>query len=188
VACSSIPDETLCHKLTAFVFAADPKSQKRGLPADRASAPTNVDARTKLKGAERELRNTAVFATGGFLAKRHPRPPDPLLPSKLPTVRRAHTSPAELLSPLNPIDRAEQEEERDEKSHSLLNNCSDLIQIDHSCALVLGHYLDMKKPSPKQILAVHCPTCGAAPGEKCKLTTGQPRTEPHRDRRLTAAD
>jgi hypothetical protein len=44
-----------------------------------------------LKGAERELRNTAVFATGGFLAKRHPKPPDPLVPSKLPTVRRAHT-------------------------------------------------------------------------------------------------
>jgi hypothetical protein len=53
-------------------------------------------ARTKLKGAERELRNTAAFATGGFLAQRRPRPPDPLLPSKLPTVRRAHTQPAEL--------------------------------------------------------------------------------------------
>jgi hypothetical protein len=91
VACSSIPDETLCHKLTAFVFAADPKSQKKGSRGDRVFAPTNVDARTKLKGAERELRNTAVFATGGFLAKRHPRPPDPLVPSKLPTVRRAHT-------------------------------------------------------------------------------------------------
>jgi hypothetical protein len=51
----------------------------------------NVDARTKLKGAERELRNTAVFATGDSRAKRQPRPPDPLLPSKLPTVRPAHT-------------------------------------------------------------------------------------------------
>jgi hypothetical protein len=50
-----------------------------------------------VRHAVRELRNIAVFATGGFLAKRHPRPPDPLLPSKLPSVRRAHT-PAELLT------------------------------------------------------------------------------------------
>jgi hypothetical protein len=42
--------------------------------------------------------------------------------------------------------------------------------------------------NPKQVLAVRCPTCGAAPGEKCELATGQPRTEAHRDRRLTAAD
>jgi hypothetical protein len=40
----------------------------------------------------------------------------------------------------------------------------------------------------KQILAVRCPTCGAAPQERCELTSGQSRTEPHRDRRLTAAD
>jgi hypothetical protein len=51
-----------------------------------------------LKGAERELKNTVVFAAGGFLAKRQPRPPDRLLPSKLPTVRRAHI-PAELIVP-----------------------------------------------------------------------------------------
>jgi hypothetical protein len=78
-------------RLIAFVFAADPKSRKNGLRGDRVSAPTNVDARTKLKGAEHELGNTAVFATGDFQAKRHPRPPDPSLPSKLPHVRRAHT-------------------------------------------------------------------------------------------------
>jgi len=29
-----------------------------------------------------------------------------------------------------------------------------------------------------------CPTCGAKPGEKCELSTGQPRNTPHRDRRL----
>lgn len=86
----------LCHKLTAFVSAADPKSQKNGLRWDRVFAPTNVGARTKLKGAERELRNTAVFATGDCRAKRHPRPPNPVFPSKLPTVRPAHTH-AELI-------------------------------------------------------------------------------------------
>jgi hypothetical protein len=84
-------DRPLCHRLTAFVFAANPKSQKNGSPGDRVFAPTNVDARTKWKGAERELRNTAAFATEDSRAKRHPRPPDPLLPSKLATMRRAHT-------------------------------------------------------------------------------------------------
>ena len=44
-----------------------------------------------------------------------------------------------------------------------------------------------KELSAKKALAVTCPTCGAAPGEKCELSTGQPRTEPHRDRRLIAA-
>jgi hypothetical protein len=41
---------------------------------------------------------------------------------------------------------------------------------------------------PKQVLSVHCPTCGAGSGEKCKLGTGLPRTAPHRDRRLTVKD
>jgi len=41
---------------------------------------------------------------------------------------------------------------------------------------------------PEAVLAVRCPTCGAAPQERCELTSGQSRTEPHRDRRLMAAD
>ena len=45
-----------------------------------------------------------------------------------------------------------------------------------------------KKPTLKQLQVVRCPTCGAGPGEKCELNTGQPRTEPHRDRQLKAAD
>ena len=40
------------------------------------------------------------------------------------------------------------------------------------------------KANKKQALSVRCPTCGAKPGEKCELSTGLPRTEPHRDRRL----
>jgi hypothetical protein len=40
----------------------------------------------------------------------------------------------------------------------------------------------------EQALAVHCPTCGAKPGKKCELSTGQTRTAPHRDRRLEAAE
>jgi hypothetical protein len=45
-----------------------------------------------------------------------------------------------------------------------------------------------KELTPKQILSVRCPTCGAATGEVCELNTGAPRTEPHRDRKLSAAD
>jgi len=39
--------------------------------------------RTRLKGAERELRNTADFATEDSRAKRRPRPPDRLLPHRI---------------------------------------------------------------------------------------------------------
>ena len=46
----------------------------------------------------------------------------------------------------------------------------------------------MKKLTLKQVLAIRCPTCGVGPGEKCELSTGQPRTHPHRDRRLEAAE
>jgi hypothetical protein len=44
------------------------------------------------------------------------------------------------------------------------------------------------RPTFQQIQAVPCPTCGAEPGEKCELNSGQPRTAPHRDRRLAAED
>jgi hypothetical protein len=45
-----------------------------------------------------------------------------------------------------------------------------------------------KELSPKDLLAIGCPTCGAKPGEKCELSTGQARINPHRDRRLIAKD
>jgi hypothetical protein len=45
-----------------------------------------------------------------------------------------------------------------------------------------------KNLTEKQILAVPCTTCGAAVGEVCELNTGSPRTEPHRDRKLSAAE
>jgi hypothetical protein len=47
----------------------------------------------------------------------------------------------------------------------------------------------MKKAlSQEQALAVPCPTCGAKAGEKCELSSGQPSTDAHRDRRLIAKD
>jgi hypothetical protein len=45
-----------------------------------------------------------------------------------------------------------------------------------------------KELTPKQIVSVPCDTCGAAIGEVCELHSGAPRTEPHRDRKLSAAD
>jgi hypothetical protein len=40
----------------------------------------------------------------------------------------------------------------------------------------------------KQILTVPCDTCGASIGEICELNSGAPRTQPHRDRKLAAAE
>lgn len=52
------------------------------------------------------------------------------------------------------------------------------------------YYLRVKSRelTAKQILSVPCPTCGAAMKEVCELNTGAPRTEPHRDRKLNAAE
>jgi hypothetical protein len=52
------------------------------------------------------------------------------------------------------------------------------------------HYAIVKTKdlTAKQILSVTCTTCGAAIGEVCELNTGAPRTEAHRDRKLSAAE
>lgn len=52
------------------------------------------------------------------------------------------------------------------------------------------HYVVVKtrELTLKQISSVPCTTCGAAVGEACELHTGDPRTEPHRDRKLSAAE
>jgi hypothetical protein len=62
-----------------------------------------------------------------------------------------------------------------------------LVKIDQILLAASTHYVHMKV-TEKQTLAVRCPTCGAKPGEKCELSTGLPRTDPHRDRRLEAAE
>ena len=76
--------KNLCQRLTATAFAAEPKYQRSESREAHVFAPTNVDARTELKGAGRERRNTAGCATGGFSDRRQPKPQDRLLPSKLP--------------------------------------------------------------------------------------------------------
>jgi len=62
-----------------------------------------------------------------------------------------------------------------------------LFKIDQLPIESAAHHVTMKV-SEKQTLSVRCPTCGARPGEKCELSTGLPRTDPHRDRRLAASD
>ena len=45
-----------------------------------------------------------------------------------------------------------------------------------------------KDLTAEQMASVPCPTCGAAIGEACELNSGGLRFEPHRDRKLAAAD
>jgi hypothetical protein len=46
--------------------------------------------------------------------------------------------------------------------------------------------LPMKDLTPNEVLSIRCPTCGAPPGVRCELSSGQPRTEAHLDRRVIA--
>ena len=65
-----------------------------------------------------------------------------------------------------------------------------MCNIEHPSAPETLHYVVVKtrKLTLKQMLSVPCTTCGAAVGEACELHTGDPRTEPHRDRMLSAAE
>jgi len=65
-----------------------------------------------------------------------------------------------------------------------------MSNIEHLPRCGTLHYavVKTKELTPKQILSVPCNTCGAAVGEACELHTGALRTEPHRDRRLSAAE
>jgi hypothetical protein len=45
-----------------------------------------------------------------------------------------------------------------------------------------------KDRTPKQLSSIPCPTCGVAAGMRCVLNSGGPRSEPHVDRKLAAAE
>jgi phage protein D len=71
-------------------------------------------------------------------------------------------------------------------SPNMLRMCN----IEHTPAPEKLHYVVVKtrELTTKQISSVPCTTCGAEVGEACELHTGAPRTEPHRDRKLSAAE
>ena len=65
-----------------------------------------------------------------------------------------------------------------------------MSNIEHSTSGETSQSLRMKtrELTAKQILSVPCPTCGVATGHACELHNGALRTEPHRDRKLSAAE
>jgi hypothetical protein len=65
-----------------------------------------------------------------------------------------------------------------------------MSNIEHSGSGETLQSLGMKtrELTAKQISSVPCPTCGATTGDACELRTGALRTEPHRDRKLSAAE
>ena len=67
-----------------------------------------------------------------------------------------------------------------------------LVTIDHLVGgqrCIVYPTKGVSRESQKEsALSVRCPTCGAKPGEKCELSTGLPRTDPHRDRRLAGSE
>jgi hypothetical protein len=71
-----------------------------------------------------------------------------------------------------------------------LPNALKMSNIEHFSGCATLHYVVVKTKelSLKQILSVPCPTCGATTEEACELHTGALRTEPHRDRKLSAAE
>jgi hypothetical protein len=71
-----------------------------------------------------------------------------------------------------------------------LANVFKMSNIEHLSSCGTVHYVAVKTKelTRKQVLSVPCPTCGAATDEACELQTGALRTEPHRDRKLSAAE
>src|SRR5260370_10735263 len=65
-----------------------------------------------------------------------------------------------------------------------------MSNIEHfpACGKLHSEGVKTKELTLKQILSVPCPTCRAALEEGCVLHTGARRTEPHRDRKLSAAE
>jgi hypothetical protein len=66
----------------------------------------------------------------------------------------------------------------------------DLFQIgqlyDHFQSNLI--HMTMRELTQKQLSSVPCPTCGASVGERCILHSGGPRSAPHVDRKLSAAE
>src|SRR5258708_32554674 len=70
------------------------------------------------------------------------------------------------------------------------SDCAHPVQNGTVLRLVLPYCIKMRKSNltAKEWSSVPCPTCGVAPGEPCLLPSGALRTEPHVDRKLSAAE
>jgi hypothetical protein len=67
-------------------------------------------------------------------------------------------------------------------AHSVLN--STVLRL----VLLYRIQMRMSDLTEEQLFSVPCPTCGVAPGEPCLLHSGAPRSGPHVDRKLSAAE
>jgi hypothetical protein len=68
---------------------------------------------------------------------------------------------------------------------------SALFKIDHSLSTRSGYYFPRHdEKGTKSTTGPYCPLSDlrSRAGEKCELSSGQPRSEPHRDRRVIAKD
>ena len=65
-----------------------------------------------------------------------------------------------------------------------------LFKIAQYRGRVLPYSFRMKirELTPRQLSSVPCPTCGVASGKRCVLLSGAPRSKPHVDRKLSAAE
>jgi hypothetical protein len=71
-----------------------------------------------------------------------------------------------------------------------LANVLKMSNIEHCSAVERCNHVAVKTKelTLKQTLSVPCATCGAATEKPCELRTGALRTEPHRSRKLSAAE
>jgi len=95
--------------------------------------------------------------------------------SNRPTIEQIKSVPCP--SPLDPI-HSELIEELDQIRHvrkARDSQAAELLSMSNRSAI-------------EKTQTIPCPTCDAQPGEKCEIHSGQPRTEPHRERRLAAED
>jgi hypothetical protein len=78
-------------------------------------------------------------------------------------------------------------QERTENSGSRVLHCAKLNSFPDG---VLSHHIGMKvkQLTPRQLSSVHCPTCGAAAGERYVLNSDTLRSGPHIDRKLLATE
>jgi hypothetical protein len=77
---------------------------------------------------------------------------------------------------------------RNRKDHNVRNGAETIYRAVTRFRRRYYFGMKIRDLAKDQLLSVPCPTCGAAIKERCELNTGDPRNEPHRARKLIAAD